>query len=623
MPFHKASFALLLVSSAPVYAQTLVAPAIEPAATDNPETLVVTASRVAETVGQSLAPITVISHEELARLQPREFQDLLVGLPGVSIANNGGPGKATSLFLRGTESDHVLVLIDGIRMGSVTSGGTAFEQIPVELIERIEIVRGPRSSLYGSEALGGVLQIFTRRGSAGEGLQPSFAIGGGNLGSGRAEAGLRGGFGSGGWFSLGASGDTSDGINAQPVAEEPDHDGFRRASASLAAGWTFAGGAELSANWLRSDARNEYDGSFQNKADETQQLFGGHARFTPLQPWTVTLSGGQSQDLADNFLGSERTGNFDSKRDSYSWQNDVQIARDQTLTAGVDYQRDHVQSSTVYDETSRDDTGAFAQYLGRFGGHELQASYRHDDNQQFGNHGTGAAAYGYRFDGGLRLGASYGTAFKAPTFNELYFPDYGSADLGPEKSRSAEIFVGGTHPLAATTLNWRLNGFRTEIDDLIGSVLVDPDTYSYRAKNLGDARIFGVEAQLGAQHAAWRLQGYYTWLDAENRSGGEDDGKELPRRARNSGRVDLDYDFRRTSVGATVFASGKRYDDVANATRLGGYTTLDLRAGLRLRPNWLLQLKAANLLDAQYQTANTYAQPGMTWFVTLRYAPAI
>ncbi|NKF21011.1 TonB-dependent vitamin B12 receptor [Solimonas sp. C16B3] len=591
----------------------------------DPDTVIVTASRVAEKADQALAPVTVITREDIDRLQPRDLPELLAGLPGITVVSTGGPGKTTSLFMRGTNSDHMVVLIDGIKVGSATLGTTAYEQIPVDLIDHIEIVRGPRSSLYGSEAIGGVMQIFTKRGSA-DVATPAFSIGGGNYGSGKAEASVRGRYGNGGWYSAGLAGSTTDGINVQPASGESDHDGFRSASGTLNTGWTFADGSTLEAHYLRADSRNEYDGTYTNEAYNRQQMFGGTARFRPWQPWTVTLTAGQSQDFADSlhdtlvsdYAGgtTHNRGSINTYRDSYTWQNDLRFAAGQRVSVGVDFTHDRVGGDTDYDVHSRDNGGVYAQYQGRFGAHELQFSGRHDHNQQYGGHDTGSVAYVYHFSDALHAGASYASAFKAPSFNDLYYPYYGVADLQPESSHSVELDLGGNGTLAGGRWNWALNGYRTTVDQLIIY-----DATAYAPANIGRARILGAEAQLGAQLGRWRSQLSLNWLDPENRSDGSSDGNELPRRPRQSARLDIDYDWRAVSVGTTVLAAGQRYDDTANTTQLGGYTTFDLRAAYRVRPAWTLEMKAANLLDKDYQTAAGYASLGASWFFTLRYAP--
>ncbi|WP_121306109.1 TonB-dependent vitamin B12 receptor, partial [Pseudomonas aeruginosa] len=405
---------------------------------------VVTATRTAQTASQSLAAVSVIDREDIERSQARSVPELLRQVPGVSLANNGGFGKNTTLFLRGTESDHVLVLIDGIKVGSASAGLTAFQDLPVELIERIEVVRGPRSSLYGSEAIGGVIQIFTRRGD-GQGAKPFFSAGYGTHHTLEGSAGVSGGAGNG-WYSLGVSSFDTAGINtkrAGTVGYEPDRDGYRNLSGNLRGGYRFDNGLELDGTLLRAKSHNDYDQVFGNSgfnanADGEQNLVGGRARFTPLDPWLVTLQAGRSEDKADAYQDGRFYSRFDTRRDSLSWQNDLTLAEGHVLTLGYDWQKDEISSSEAFSVDSRLNKGWFAQYLGRYGRQDWQLSLRRDDNQQFGVHDTGSAAWGYALSDALRFTVSYGTAFKAPTFNELYYPDYGNPDLDAETSRSLE-----------------------------------------------------------------------------------------------------------------------------------------------------------------------------------------
>ncbi|MGH8519448.1 MAG: TonB-dependent receptor domain-containing protein, partial [Panacagrimonas sp.] len=490
---------------------------------------------MSETQGESLAAVSVLTRDDIERLQAVDLLDLLAGMPGVSLSNTGGAGKETSLFLRGTESDHVLVLIDGVKVGSATSGKAALEQIPLDQIERIELVRGPRSSLYGSEAIGGVLQIFTRRGNGG-GLVPSFSAFGGDRGSATTEAGLRGGIGKA-WYAASLSARTTDGIDAQRSANEPDRDGYEQLAGSLRGGWLFDKGAELSAHWLRADGDSDYDSRFSNGDDSTEtrlEVLGAQARVPLLPAWQASLSAGLSRDDSDIELDDVRTARFDTRREHFSWLNELQLGGAHTLTVGADHLRDHVDSTAAFAIDARTDTGAFAQYQAGFDAHELQLSLRHDDDEQFGEHTTGGAAWGWRFTSGLRASASYGSAFRAPSFNELYYPNFGNPDLGPEKARSAEIGLDARH----AQWNWSLHAYRTEVDDLIATVLVDPDNFVFAPVNVAEARIVGVEAVVGARWAAWRVQTTLSWLDPEDRSGGASDGKVLRRRAQESGRID-------------------------------------------------------------------------------------
>lgn len=612
MRIGKSFIALCGLASASAALADDVAVALDP--------VVVTATRTEEKLSDTLAPVTVITRADIERLQPRDFQDLLIGLPGITVNNSGGSGKATTISLRGTNSDHVIVLLDGIKMGSATLGTTGFEQIPVDLIDHIEIVRGPRSSLYGSEAIGGVIQIFTKRAKPGESLTPSFAIGGGSMGSARQELGLRGSLGSA-WYSVGLLAQTTEGFNARPSVNEGDDDGYWNLAGSLATGWRFANGAEISANWLRAKSRNEYDGSFTNESDSTQEVFGGQARFRPLAFWNVVLAAGQSRDLSENFHRPEipaNRGEINTARDTYSWQNDLAFSELLNVSVGIDQQHDHVSGDTDYDVRSRDNTGLFIQYQGGWRGHELQLSLRRDDNQQFGSYETGGAAYGYRFANGIRIGASHGTAFKAPTFNQLYFPNFGDPNLQPETSRSSELNIAASPSIGEVATQLSVNGYRTRVTNLIDFV---PPTFA--PINIGVAEIYGVEVQAAARWRALRTQATFNWLDPENRSEGTNKGNDLQRRVRRNARLDVDYTFARASVGTTIYGAGQRYSNPANSSTTGGYATVDLRATYAVLPAWQLALNLRNLLDKQYQTVASFEQPGINLFATVRYTPTL
>ncbi|MFG3692864.1 TonB-dependent vitamin B12 receptor [Stutzerimonas stutzeri] len=579
---------------------------------------IVTATRTAQTVEQSLAAVTVLDRERIERSQAASLPELLKQVPSVSLTNSGGPGKNTSLFMRGSESDHVLVIVDGVKIGSVTGGGAALQDLPLELIERIEVVRGPRSSLYGSEAIGGVIQIFTRKGQ-GEGAKPFFSAGYGTHDSYSGSIGVSGGDGRG-WYSLGASGSDTDGINAKSVQTsgyESDADGYRNLSATLSAGYRFDNGLELDANVLRAKSHNDYDSvnskrtaGFGANADGESRVFGTRARFSPLERWSVTLQAGRSEDDSDAYQDGRFYSRFDSRRDSLSWQNDIELAVGHTLTLGVDHQHDEVDSTATYAEDSRDNDGYFAQYLGQAGRHDWQVSLRHDDNEQFGQHDTGNVGYGYGFTDWLRGSISYGSAFKAPTFNELYYPDYGNPNLEAETSRSLEIGLAGQHGWG----HWAVNAYRTVIDDLIAY-----DASIFGPANVQEARIRGVELVVGSQLMGWDWSANYSLLEPENRSAGANRGNELTRRAKQLFNFDVDRRLGAFSVGASLHAEGQRYDDLANQNELAGYATLDLRGEYRMSPEWRLQARVANLLDVDYETARGYNQPGQAAYLTVRY----
>ena len=597
---------------------SFLAPAFAADAATDLDQLVVTASRTEQTRQQTLAAVTVIDRAEIDRLQPNSLPDLLRGTPGMSLASNGGPGKSTSMFLRGTESDHVLVLVDGVRIGSATAGGAATQDIPVDQIERIEIVRGPFSSLYGSEALGGVIQIFTRRPEGAFSPHASFGVG--SDGEQRFSAGAAGRRGPG-WYSIGVAHENTDGINVsrcKPLAGggcsviDPDRDGYRNNSLNLQGGYRFSEAWDGEVRLFRAQGRNAYDGSVNDVAKTVQQVAGARLRYTPTKDVSITANLGRSADLSDNYLKGVYAGNFDTRRDLGSLQADIG-ALGGLLSVGYDWQRDRVGSNTLYAINHRINHGVFGQWQQSFGAQSFQASVRRDDNDQFGGKTTGSALWGWEMNDTLRLTASYGTAYKAPTFNELYFPGYGNADLAPETSRSAELGLRGTHDWG----HWSLNGFDTRINQLIAY-----DAASMAPANIDRAHIRGVEAALDGSVAGWIWRTSATWLDPRDVAPGSSDGNVLPRRARRSARIDLDRKLGDFSVGGSLYGAGERYDDLANKSRLGGYALTDLRVGYAIGPAWNVRLSLNNVFDRHYETARYYNQPGRNYLLTLNYRPA-
>lgn len=609
-------------------------------ATDLDE-IVVTGTRTEVAIEDSLVPAQVIDREEIERTQARSLPELLKGRAGINLTNQGGPGKLTSLFLRGAESDHVLALIDGIRVGSATAGLTSFQDLPVDQIERIEIIRGPRSSLYGSEAIGGVIQIFTRKGGAG--FSPHFRIGAGSHNLREASAGFSN-RGERGWVSAEGAYQETDGINACRgsgtlfqgcFTDEPDLDGYRNISVSLRGGFDLTDALTLEGHFLNADADNEYDGSIfgGNETETVQRVVGGKLTWTPSNRAKITVQAGRAWDKSDAYFRDagvrSYVNTFDTQRDTASVQADIALGEGQLLTAGGDWQRDEVTSTAGFQVTDRDNTGAFIEYQGRFGAHQLQASIRNDDNEQFGNHVTGSAGWGMAFGNGFRLNASYGTGFKAPTFNDLYFPGSESPNLKPEQSKSLNLGVSQY----ADDWNWTFNVFETRIDDLIVFIF-PPPFFQGIGLNVDEARIRGAEFTFGFKLAGFDISTQLSHVDPRNRAKTvpiADAPFEAPnpnydnllaRRARNTARIDVDRSFGDFRIGLTGNGTSSRYDNLANTVRLAGYGTLDLRLEYAVTPDWTLQARATNVFDREYETIAWYNQPGREYGLSLRYQPA-
>lgn len=624
MSFRLLTLAVACTAALPALAQTA------PAATDLDE-VVVTANRTPVPVRDVIAPVEVVDREDIVRSQARSLPELLRGRAGISIGNQGGLGKLTSVFVRGAESDHVLVLVDGVRIGSVTSGQAALQDLPLELIERIEIVRGPRSSLYGSEAIGGVIQIFTRR-DAGA-VTPRLAIGTGSHDTHEASAGVGGRVGRG-WFGADYAWTQSEGIDACRgfyngltntgagcFTNEPDRDGYERESVSLRAGVELADAWTLEAHALRAEAENEYDGSFTNYSEVVQQVVGGSVNWAPNETVSVKLTAGRNVDASDNSLnGVPPIGYFDTDRDSATLQANVLVTANHLVSAGFDWLDDGVESSTPYENRNtgllvreRSNRAVFAQYLGDFGALDLQASARSDDNEQFGEHTSGNLALGFALAPQWRVSAGVGTAFKSPTFNELYFPfGFGNPELDPERSRTIEAGIAWIGERAGV----RLDAYRSKVEDLIAY-----NAAEFTVDNIDSALLRGAELTADATFGEWTANASYSVVDTENRSA-MNTGLDLPRRAGESARIELDREFGALRLGLTATGEGARYDDFLNARRVPGHGQLDVRAEYAFNADWRLQARVANVFDNSYETVAFYNQPGRTWFVTLRYAPA-
>ena len=569
-------------------------------------TVVVTATRTPQSVDDTNAPVSTISRNQIEQSGARSITELLVGMPGIDTSTNGGYGQPSSIFLRGTNSNHVLTLIDGVRVGSATVGTTAFHLLPVEQIDRIEIVRGPRASLYGSDAIGGVIQIFTRSGS--KDTQSNASVGYGTYNTIQGGAGISGGSDRSS-ASVYVNTISTDGINTQ-VAGNPDDDGYENNSLSASLNSRFSETSSLNISVLRAQGENEFDNAFDppastHSSDFVQQVVSVRGSFMPTTTWDSSVRFGQSRDDLDTFKDTVNDGVFNTKRQEFSWQNDLQL-NEALVTLGLDYVDESVSGSADYVVTERDNTGVFGQWQQDFTAHHIVLGARHDNNEQFGSHNTGNIDYGYDINADLRILFSYGTAFKAPSFNDLYFPDFGNPDLKPEESSSFEFGLRGK----AQKASWEIRAYQTEIDDLIVFDLV-----SFVPENVARAKIKGIELEGNTVISDWRFFGALSLLDPRN----SDTDKILRRRARQILRLNANRKFSNTFVNLGLVAQGKRYDDAENTVELDGYLLVNLKAGYELRKKWVLEAALDNALDEDYQTAAGFNNPGRTVMFTLRF----
>ncbi|WP_018865045.1 TonB-dependent receptor domain-containing protein [Thioalkalivibrio sp. ARh3] len=606
----------ILLATTPVLAET-------PDADSEAHTLdvvQVTAARVAQTVDETLSSVTVIDREEIERLQPQQFTDLLEGRAGIETSQNSAFGKTTSVYTRGTSSDHTLLLIDGVRMGSATLGGASWQFLPPEEIERVEVVRGPRTSIYGSDAIGGVVQVFTREGRKGPPRVNAF-VGGGSFNTWETGVGVAGGTENTN-YSFSVSHFETDGINVQDDVGDDDRNGYDNTSLATKVTHRLDNGIEVFGNILYSEGESEFDSTEgRDYTDYIHTAIRAGFRSPITARWETEVSVAHSRDENDRFTDGRFSSRYDTKRDSIDWLNEIELSDHLFLTAGLDAREDRISVDDrflqlfgpgEFEETSRYNVGGFGLLQAEFGQHLVEGSLRRDANEQFGDNTTGQIAWGMRATDTIRLRASYGTAFKAPTFNDLYHPDTtfpdgfrfrGNPDLQPEESETAE--VGARYSVDRTYFDVAI--FETRVDNLIAGF--DPP------ENVEEARIRGLEMEMGYQTSLWTSRASLTLLDAEDR----ETGNELQRRSPATGRFDLDRQFQHLSLGGSVIAKSRSYNDANNDERLSGYGLLNLRASYQIAPEWQIQATVNNVFDKDYETARGYNQPGRAAFVKLRY----
>lgn len=560
--------------------------------------VVVTAALAPRTANDSLSSVTVLDEATLRRQDPVSITDLFRGQPGVDVSSNGSFGKNSSVYIRGTGSGQNVLLIDGIRLRSATSGGAAWSYLDPRMFERAEIVRGPRGSLYGADAIGGVVQLFTPQASE-EGPQPRFSIGGGSFNTQRVSAGISGREG-GTRYSFAGSHLTTDG---QPVRRDGKDKGYDNTSALARVSHTFENGAEVGALALRARGNNEYDGG---ENDFVQQVAGIYGELPITSDWRSRLTLSESRDESDDFA-SFGDSVFNTKISTARWENIITGGAHE-LIAGAEYSEDKVDSTIEYDETSRSNKAVFTQALLDFSPLTLQASLRFDDNEAYGDEVTGSLAAGYALDSNHTLRASYGTAFNAPTYNQLYYPGFGNPDLESETSETAEVGVRGQY----AQWFWDAALYQTDIDNLIAGQGVQ--------SNVPSSRIRGVELASGVEINDWTLAAALTYTDPENRL----TGNRLQNRATQSVRLDIDRELGEWSLGGSWIAQNHRYRDAQNQDRLSGYGLVNLRAGWQFAPLWSARLTLENVLDQDYVTTRSfdgadYLNAGRAGFLSVHF----
>ncbi len=599
---------------APALTLALLFPGSQAFATEtvNGDTVVVTATRTAQTADASMASVQVITRDDIERAQANDVAELLRFFAGVDIGRNGGPGQATSVFIRGAESNHTLLLIDGVKANDATVGGAAWQNIDPSLIDHIEIVRGPRSSLYGSEAIGGVVQIFTRKPSKGVSEGGSFGLGSNNTVRGDArlsgsQGKVRG--------SVALSFQNTDGF--QTLISQTGDRGYNNKTVNVDVGVDL-GAVDVAFSTWATQGKTEYYAGFPPFISPADQDFRNQVSAltlsaTPVDNWNSRLKLSFAEDRISQNQSSDVA---DTERWAADWQNDIQLGEAQLLTVGAYAANENVDSVSFGTVVNKDKniTAFFGQDQVTLGQVSLLLASRYTDDEIFGTETTWNTTLGYRFTDSTSVYASAGTGYKAPSFFDL-FGFGGNAGLNPEKSTNYE--VGIKHRISAGN-QVSVTAFQNEIDDLIN--FVDPDGFAGPIPgqniNIDKARIRGVEVEY--HYALGRWSGYVsgTYQNPEDRATND----QLARRAKKSLTATLDYRTGPYQFGGRFLATGEREDSAFNTTVLGGYGVLDLNASKKINPNLTVRGRLENAFDKDYQTAGGFKTQGRAVFLNLDFS---
>lgn len=569
--------------------------------------VVVTATRTETRADELVSDVTVITRETIENSTARTLPELLARSAGLQFSASGGLGKTSGVFVRGTENRHTILLVDGVRLGSATTGNPTWDNIPVDMIERIEVLKGPASALYGSEGVGAAVQVFTRKG--GTGFHPNASLTIGSFQHRQAAAGVSGGQGALS-YSVGLQSTREDGFSATneraPFGSfNPDADGFRQDALNLSLQYAFNGQWRLDAGLLHSEGLSRFD---DGPGLDSRNSVRSHIAHVGLKG--RILAGWHSElrlatgDDTDNTVVASFPGDFRTQQRQASWVNTIDSPLG-VLLAGLERRAQKVSGTVDYTVTERTIDSAFAGVNGNSGNHSWQANVRRDNSSQFGGNSTGFGGYGYRITPDWRVNASYGTSFVAPSFNQLYFPSFGNPLLQPETGRNLDLglaWSAGGHEVKLVRFDNRIRGYMTA---------------ATIPTNIPQSRIEGWTLGYDGHVDKLALRASFDQLDPRN----ELTGRQLPRRAKEQATLAADWEQGAWRYGGSLLYVGERFDDTANSTPLAPYTTLDLYADWRFAPAWSVQAKLNNATDKQYETALGYNQPPRGFYLTLRWQP--
>ena len=591
------------------------------------DVVVVTATRSPTALDRLAADVIVIDQQRIRASTADSLEDLLRREAGLQLSRNGGPGANAGLFIRGGGSANTLLLIDGVRVGSATLGTPELEALSLAAIERIEVLRGPASSLYGADGSGGVVQVFTRRGAGKPAVSAHLAAGG----YGAREASFNASATVGEWdLSAGTSRERQQGVSALRPADpfgnyNPDADGFDRSTAQAQIGWAPIDGQRLGLTVLNSRLKSRFDSSeylppdyaqdntpdFKNRQDS--RLAAGHWNARWSDTWsTLVRLASQRSELQS---GASTTDRYLTERTQVDVEATWRLGPGQRWVLALGDVAESTESSAYTATFKRRNQGYVSAYSGSWQGLDVQADLRHDDNSVYGGVNTGRIGLSAPVGAGWRVRALTGNSFRAPSVNDLFYPGYGVSGIQPERSRSVELGVDGRWVQTQVSAT----AFRNRARNLIGyqpdaAQCPDDPAYAYGcAANIGRARLQGLSLTGSRRQGAWEARAVVDFLSAKD----ELTGERLARRATRQAHLSLTHDAGAWNLGVSALHVGSRPEGAAT---LRAYTTLDLKAQWRISPALSLDARLLNVADADYEPALGYQSMGRQAWLGLRWA---
>lgn len=610
----RATFVLrpTLLASLLVMASAVQAQQVALADTVSMKEMVVTANRIEQPLSDLVADMSIVDRETIEAAGVAGVADVLSRLPGIQMVRNGGAGASTSVYLRGADTRFTAVYVDGVRLDSQSTGGASWQDIPLESIDRIEVLRGPAAAVYGSDAIGGVVQIFTKKGEGK--AKPYVGMGWGSRGTVKAQAGVSGGVA--GWdYNLGVSHASSNGFNSRTSAgANPDADGYRSNAFNGRIGYQLSANQRVEATALTSYMNSGYDTS----KDDDRSIYkmsavglNWQAKWSDI--YSTRLQYTQSRDFYQTKPSVYET---DTRLHSYLFQNEWKLGA-QTVTAALERREDKLVNSGLDIGSRERSQNALALGYGlNLGKHTLQLNARHDRDSEFGGHTTGSAAYGYEFIPHWRATASAGTSFRAPTLYQR-FSQYGDSSLVPEKGRNVELGLKwgkGSDSFSATV-------YRNNLSNLInyvgktGACAGNTGQFGGCYANVANARYEGITFAASTRVGMVNLQGSVDFQNPRD----TDKDLQLARRSKRYASLSADTKVAGWKLGAEMQTAGKRFDDAANKNVLGGYTLWNLSAQKQLSRDWSLVARVNNLADKRYELARTYATEGRSGYIGVKW----